>query len=333
MVWSSFERGNLEDGEADAVNIVLYAPKNGVRWTGEHVTVWFDTFNRIMPDFAYRPCVMPEGIAEASGIHFDVFHVHKFTEGLLIPLNFLPLRPIDGIEGYALRRDFQLRGFADSVFDIETGKPPSNDLRALLLPRNFDPLSGESVCGINTKDVFFGKRRTLVLGAGGNLESDLEQVKSLDADRIVVNRLGYLYSGDIDHWVSVHPECFATWRPMRAAKGWNEDYLTWGHVLRPATDRVTRQWGGSSGMFGATVALEYGYEEIILCGIPMDMRAGHLYDKRKIPNLFDQYLGAWQRHAEKYCLKVRSMSGWTRKLLESARKKQVRIDSAFLPVV
>lgn len=164
-----------------------------------------------------------------------------------------------------------------------------------------------------------GGLRTVALCVGGapTVWKELEAAKALVGDRahvvIVTNHAGRFYEGDIDAWVTLHPELFEPWRDERAAKRLNTDYRSLvydGRKKVADTEAYRQRWNGSSGLFAAQLALDaMGCGGVILCGVPLEREAGHFH----APGLWhmaDHYRDG-MRQAKAEGAQVRSMSGWT----------------------
>lgn len=157
----------------------------------------------------------------------------------------------------------------------------------------------------------------LVLGGAKCVWDDLERARALTAglDVVVVaaNHAGWLFRGDLDGWVTLHPERFAGWRADRAGAGLNEDYRAFAHRARGDMAGVEVRglgWSGSSGLFAAQVAVQaLGAAGVILCGVPMVREGGHILDGDDWP-LAEKYRPGWIA-AQAAGLPVRSMGGWT----------------------
>lgn len=167
------------------------------------------------------------------------------------------------------------------------------------------------------------RKRLVVIGGADCALNDFNNYSPpKDAKVMVINDMGTKFSGKIDYWVSLHPEKLVKWENERKAKGYNQDYITvgYGNVnqfenrVPKNTDEWTDDWAGSSGLFGAKIGLEKGFDHIVLCGIPMDKR----------PNMFrpnKEWLEAqgfrvgWENHWPDLMGKVFSMSGWTKEIL------------------
>lgn len=140
--------------------------------------------------------------------------------------------------------------------------------------------------------------------------------------------------------VTLHPEHFFTWRSKRLANGyerpkavvihsaWREWFQICGREpkLFFEPDLVTPQYfagqtdSGSSGLFAVKVALkDYGFDRVILCGIPMDADACH-YNRISPWRAADRHRKGWEQARRHLVGKVRSMSGWTRDFLGDARE-------------
>lgn len=157
----------------------------------------------------------------------------------------------------------------------------------------------------------------LVIGGAPTVWSELEQAMGLVGDRdariIVTNHAGRLYEGDIDAWVTLHPEMFEPWREERAEKRLNTDYRSLVYAGRkavPGTEPYRQRWNGSSGLFAAQLALDVlGCAGVILSGVPLEREAGHFHTPGAW-KMADHYRDA-ARKAKAEGASIRSMSGWT----------------------
>jgi hypothetical protein len=121
----------------------------------------------------------------------------------------------------------------------------------------------------------------------------------------------------VDYVVTLHPEKLAGWLRQRKKAGYGMHFQTWAHARKPNSlpvDRVTPDWGGSSGLFACKVALEEGFDKIVLAGVPMTVRDKH-FVRNKEWSAATGYLAAWKKRHPLLKDNVRSMSGFTRDLL------------------
>jgi hypothetical protein len=172
------------------------------------------------------------------------------------------------------------------------------------------------------------KKRAIVLGGAPSVWSDFDSVEELhdNADIIACNLAGYHYPGKIKYWVTLHPAMMPEWLYNRRNAGYDMDFITIGFtrdfVPMQGIDELRGAWGssqgkasGSTGLFAVEIALAKGYDEIILCGVPID----------HVPNHFNghswdscaNYRQAWIDNYDKMKGKVFSQSGWTKRLLGS----------------
>jgi hypothetical protein len=89
---------------------------------------------------------------------------------------------------------------------------------------------------------------------------------------------------------------------------------TWAHKPYRGIDRSTPDWAGSSGLFAVKVAIEEGFERIVLAGVPMTAEGAHYYDA-KVWTAAHVFHSGWNHRLPQIKDIVRSMSGWTRELL------------------
>lgn len=162
-----------------------------------------------------------------------------------------------------------------------------------------------------------------ILGSANTLEEDIRAALDLcplPDTVIAANHAGRDFAGPLPHWVTLHTEKMPKWVEERAAAGYPpaENYWTSNvKTIPPEHAQLYRRaetWDGSSGLLGVTVALQLGYDRIILCGVPLDKRAAH-YDDGKPWMDAPRYRHAWTRRRKKMLGKVKSMSGWTQSIL------------------
>lgn len=164
-------------------------------------------------------------------------------------------------------------------------------------------------------------KRAIVLGSAKTLQSDLDSIGNIvdGAAIFVVNHTGFKYPIRADYWVTLHPECWHEWLPKRKEAGYNMDFKSIGYSALNQTpkgmDRGSSDWGGMSGLFAVKCAFEEGFEEVVLCGVPMTATPyfwGNELHYKILP-----YRAGWEKHVDKLKGRVYSQSGWTRELLGS----------------
>lgn len=163
------------------------------------------------------------------------------------------------------------------------------------------------------------RRALLVIGGASCVWDDLKAVDIAQYDVCAVNDIGSKLECRIDYWATLHPEKIAGWRAER--KG-NTDYAVWSHTKYPLGDVhnvLTKYWrsskgvSGSSGLFGAQVGIELGYDYVLLAGIPMQPTAHYFDDKAW--DACEPFKLAWTEHLNDLKGRVFSLSGWSRELL------------------
>lgn len=168
-------------------------------------------------------------------------------------------------------------------------------------------------------------RRALVFGRAKGVWDEVEAAKLLCSyDYVIaVGSAGLDYSGHIDCWVTYHASLFPDWAKRRERKGFNQARLfvsvgsppryRRGLEVFPVT--YVRCQGGSSGLIATIAALDvFKAERVVLAGIPMEADRGQ-YDTNAPWREANKHRAAWEAHTERLLGKVRSMSGWTQKLL------------------
>ncbi len=168
----------------------------------------------------------------------------------------------------------------------------------------------------------------LVLGSAATLQADLagiaEWIEWEDPWVIVVNDAGWIYHGEIDHWVSHHPANFERWRRKRymALGGRWDSFTTWGTRTERLADEHIGHWGvGSSGLLAVSFALdELMIDRTVLAGVPMTggpyaAPGSSTWGGDWPQSEAELHREGWTYHRDRMEGRVRSCSGWTRELL------------------
>jgi hypothetical protein len=162
----------------------------------------------------------------------------------------------------------------------------------------------------------------LVLGSAETLGADKAAALELFEPNLIIacNHAARDEPGRVDHWVTMHPDLFVMWLAVRRQNGFPDPGQFWHARHRPVPkgieSRAIESWGGSSGMLCVAVAVELGVERVVLAGVPMLKTARH-YDDRRHWEEARGYWPAWERYAPRIRGRVKSMSGWTRDLLDA----------------
>ena len=167
----------------------------------------------------------------------------------------------------------------------------------------------------------------MVLGGAACVWDDLEKAKEFgpfDAT-IAINDMLAHYQGEIDFAVSLHPEKYHLWMSERDAKGYARPKVFVAHTGNTQEGRnsafpvdvvMDYRWpgmggSGSSGLFAVKVAIDHGFDRIVLCGVPMDGKQSHFFDSVPWSEVYS-FTEAWTI-ARPYIADVtRSMSGKTK---------------------
>lgn len=186
------------------------------------------------------------------------------------------------------------------------------------------------VSAVVSSDVAF------VLGGAKTLEEDIATAKELAVPHtyIATNETGRDFDGHLPHWCTLHTEKITDWYRQRiVGQGeinigqlWTSNIKTLpnNELIKPKDFRHVQSWDGSSGLLGVTVALALGYSKVILCGVPLDKKAGH-YFSPDIPWMDGpRYRHAWIKHFPEMKDRVKSMSGWTQSLLGAPTKEWIK---------
>jgi hypothetical protein len=131
-------------------------------------------------------------------------------------------------------------------------------------------------------------------------------------------------------WVTLHPEFMDDYQKQRSGKrsgctrimkSWRRCRTKSACTARRATSPAACQLplpghdsSASSGGYAAKVALEDGFDRVVLAGVPMDPAASH-FTRGKPWLQRDSFTIGFQKSVPHFAGRVRSMSGWTKELL------------------
>ena len=176
-------------------------------------------------------------------------------------------------------------------------------------------------------------KRALIVGSAPCVFDDL-----LDAPRwpiIAVNYAGLRNTGPIEMWVSLHFRLLAKLIDQRYDNGADMNFEAYSRIPNNVTGRIVTDCGveikpakvgrvgnGSSGLLAVMTAIDKGYDQLILCGIPLEgsetLQANDEIEKRtrgrRGAEAFERFRHPWKLNEELIRRHVRSMSGWTREV-------------------
>jgi hypothetical protein len=170
----------------------------------------------------------------------------------------------------------------------------------------------------------------LVVGCSANVWEEVLAAQSMVFFDAVycVKMAGVHWPGAFKVWATLHPEWMDDYEAQRRGLGLPNGYeivaplpgevgvhSNKGNIAR----RVSYRWNGmnasaSSGIYAAKVALDDGYERVVLAGVPMQGDAGHFTRGRPWLQV-DSFLPGLELATPHLKDKVRSMSGRTMEIL------------------
>lgn len=166
-------------------------------------------------------------------------------------------------------------------------------------------------------------KTALCIGGAAGFEEECCAAIELYRPDIVVacNDAGTMWTGELDAWVSLHPDKLPAWREQRRANRFPDAKRYFGHGdgIPSWVDLIEFRFpeqanSGSSGLFSAKVALiDLGADRAILAGIPLTTTP-HFFDD-VIWNDAQSFRPAWLSLDVQWRSRMRSMSGWTRQFL------------------
>lgn len=170
-------------------------------------------------------------------------------------------------------------------------------------------------------------KRALIVGSAPCVFDDL-----VDAPRwpiIAINYAGLRNTGPLEMWVSLHFRLLAQLIEQREKMGADMNFRAFSRVPEGKIESCgitiekaphARVGNGSSGLLAVFTAIEQGYDQLVLCGVPLDgcetiQANGKIETRtrgRRGMDAFERFRHPWKLNEEIIRQHVRSMSGWTR---------------------
>lgn len=166
----------------------------------------------------------------------------------------------------------------------------------------------------------------IVLGSARCIWSDFAaasgKLLGKNYEVMAVNDIGMHFPGDLRHWYSNDAWMLSAWKRARRPD-YNKNIIL--HTNNGAgtfikDDMKVWDWVcGNSGINAVQTGIALGYNDIYVCGIPLD-ESGHYFDPEwkktsySNENAFDE----WRRYRLNWGGHVKSMSGNTKLILEGA---------------
>jgi len=126
--------------------------------------------------------------------------------------------------------------------------------------------------------------RILIIGSAPCLHADLSLYEH-EGKVMAINEAGVKYLDNIDYWITAHPAEFSGWKRNRELQKGNSDYET--HTCDDSGE-CDRHWEysakGGSGLFAILIAIEMGFDKIVIAGMSLD---GHYERYREDFKYFD----------------------------------------------
>lgn len=179
-------------------------------------------------------------------------------------------------------------------------------------------------------------KRALIVGCGERVWQDVDEAMALcEWDGFYVCKLAGVHWQHEGHfvWPTLHPEFMDDFEKQRRERGLHQNY----EIVAPLQTEVGRHnWitkfrrtsfrfkgmtaSGSSGLFAVKIAIEDGYDRLVLAGMPMT-KDPHFSRRdqfgKPVPwKQRDSFLRGWEVARSHYKDKTRSISGgWTEETL------------------
>lgn len=165
-------------------------------------------------------------------------------------------------------------------------------------------------------------KRCLVLGSANSLQADLDRaLKMAEFHGVIAAKdAGIYWKGELDAWVTLHPERMLAARKIREARGYPPAKLHFGHAHKEGDTGIDifydykfdgQRKSASSGIFAVKVALEFfKFDKVVLCGVPLQRDQGRI-DGKVNWNGGSTFHRGFEEAMPAFKDRVRSMGGWT----------------------
>ncbi len=173
-------------------------------------------------------------------------------------------------------------------------------------------------------------KSALVVGCAACVWDDVAAAQDMHLFDAVycVKLAGVHWPGPFKVWATLHPEFMLDYSKQRAANNFPmggyeivaplAGEVSRDHSKHPVDRRVSYRFKGmnasaSSGIYGAKVALDDGYDRIVMAGIPMD--TSNHFTRGKPWGHLDSFTDGFSKSVPFLRGKVKSMSGMTKDVL------------------
>lgn len=158
-----------------------------------------------------------------------------------------------------------------------------------------------------------------ILGGGRQVWQDAEDYQP-NGDVMAINDVGMYWPGPLEHWYSNHANHLPIWAQARSFRKVMKDHPV-KHIHSCYEGRGLIRWpfggSGTSALNSIYVSLGLGYEEIVLCGIPLD-NSGNFFDPHWVGSNFvrEAHHDVWEFARDQvFDGRVKSMSGMSKQML------------------
>lgn len=158
----------------------------------------------------------------------------------------------------------------------------------------------------------------IILGGGRCVWDDYSHCRSIPHDIMAINDVGMYVPTPLTHWYSNDAAMLPKWKSCRRYQGAGQLHTNNGAGVGVA-DGI-KVWDipyGNSGINAVLVGLGLGYNEIVVCGIPLDGSGWFFSPPWEESGYNNNYeLDAWMSNIVNFSGRVRSMSGRTKEILD-----------------
>jgi hypothetical protein len=174
----------------------------------------------------------------------------------------------------------------------------------------------------------------LVLGCAENVWADAASILSRCTPDAVfaVKDMIARWPLRIDYGVTLHPDRTDEYMRDRNRRNWPCNFSVWSHRRHTSmtVHKVTPDWAGSSGLFAVKIALEEGFDGVVLAGVPMEAEFGHVR-RHQTWGAAKTFRNGWLHRVDQLKPHVRSMSGWTREIFGEPTPHWIELHGSTSP--
>lgn len=160
----------------------------------------------------------------------------------------------------------------------------------------------------------------VILGGGRCVWDDYAQVRHREHDIMAINDVGMHIPAPLSHWYSNDAAMLPKWASCRRYAGRGQLHTNNGAGV--GVQDGIRVWDfvhGNSGINAALVGMALGYDNIIVCGVPLDGSGWYFSPPWESSGYNNDYeLDIWRKYKLEFAGRVKFISGRVKELFNGA---------------